>query len=330
MEHHDQQIISLQEGSGYQYLDILEESYPKGKRTENGFDYELGNDRIKIDISPISKDFELILLQLFLQKSLLVKRLPDEQTDYFHLTLIKEGQVTRQYQNEQKNAEAGTSMGLFLHNGLFPLDSHYPARVGIRSVTFKFSLSGISCLIPEAIPLLQSLFPNDEPKGYHTQVSAELEKLMDDLFFYETLDFGRQALVTSDGLKLYTLLMSSLKNQLDKENLHGLHIDDYKRLLEVKQFILDHLDQKVSMDEMANKFGVSASKLKRDFKALFDCNVGEFYTHAKMDEAYRRLKSGKYTVTEVGYDMGYLNASKFSSMFKKVKGINPKDVIPLQ
>ena len=329
MEHDDQQIINLQEGSGYKYLDILEEYYPEGTRTKNGFDFERGNNRIKVSISPISEDFELILLQLQLQKSTLIKRLPDEKADYFHLTLIKEGQVTRQYQNEQKNAEAGTSLGLFIHNGLFALDSNYPARVGIRSVSFKFSLSGISTLIPEAIPLLQSLFPDGEPKGYHTQVTAELEKLMDDLYFYDTVDFGRQALVTSDGLKLFTLLMSSLKNHLEKEDLHGLHIDDYKRLLKVKEFILDHLDQKVSMEEMASKFGVSSSKLKRDFKALFDCNVGEFYTLAKMDEAYRRLKSGKYTVTEVGYDMGYQNASKFSSMFKKVKGLNPKDVIPV-
>ncbi|MCG8581409.1 MAG: helix-turn-helix domain-containing protein [Bacteroidales bacterium] len=48
-----------------------------------------------------------------------------------------------------------------------------------------------------------------------------------------------------------------------------------------------------------------------------------------MDEAYRRLKTGQYSVTEVGYDMGYNSLSKFSEMFKKVKGINPKEVIPV-
>jgi YesN/AraC family two-component response regulator len=30
---------------------------------------------------------------------------------------------------------------------------------------------------------------------------------------------------------------------------------------------------------------------------------------------------------EVGYDLGYQNLSKFSEMFKKVKGIPPSEVI---
>ena len=52
-----------------------------------------------------------------------------------------------------------------------------------------------------------------------------------------------------------------------------------------------------------------------------------FYNQARMDEAYRRLKSGRYSVSEVGYDMGYSSLSKFSSMFKKLKGILPNEVV---
>ena len=40
MQHDDQQIINLKEGSGYKYLDILEEYFPEGTRTENGFEYK--------------------------------------------------------------------------------------------------------------------------------------------------------------------------------------------------------------------------------------------------------------------------------------------------
>lgn len=47
-----------------------------------------------------------------------------------------------------------------------------------------------------------------------------------------------------------------------------------------------------------------------------------------MDEAYRRLNSGKYSVTEVGYDLGYSNLSKFSEMFKRMKGIPPSQALP--
>jgi len=48
-----------------------------------------------------------------------------------------------------------------------------------------------------------------------------------------------------------------------------------------------------------------------------------------MDEAFRRLRSGDFSDMEVGYDLGYQNLSKFSKMFKKVKGISPCEVIKL-
>ena len=118
-----------------------------------------------------------------------------------------------------------------------------------------------------------------------------------------------------------------MKKLVDKDELNGLHIDDYERLLKIKERLLMSFEQKISIEELANDFGVSLSKLKRDFKTLFDTSVYQFYTQAKMDEAYRRLKTGEFSVSEVGYDLGYQNISKFSQMFKKVKGINPKEVV---
>ncbi len=100
-------------------------------------------------------------------------------------------------------------------------------------------------------------------------------------------------------------------------------------LMRIKKHLLDSLTDTINVEAIAEEFAISVSKLNRDFKALFDMTIYKFYTHAKMDEAYRRLQSGQYSVTEVGYDLGYNSLSKFSEMFKKVKGINPKEVVPL-
>ena len=325
---HEAQIITMHEGSVQNYLDALEQNFD-GKRTPNQFEYLQSDQRIKLSVATIREEFELILFEVNLKNAVQVYRTPDNRADYFHLSLMKEGHIVRNYEEQQVQAEAGTAMSLFLYNGLFSLDSLYPAKTAIRTVIFKFSYAALEKIIPEAIALLNSLFPDATPKGYHTQVTPELERIMDDLFFYETVDFGSQALITGRGLELYTLLMSSFKNQLDKDDLHGLHIDDYKRLIKIKEFILNHLNTKVSIEEICDRFGMSASKLKRDFKALFDCSVGQFYTQAKMDEASRLLRTGSFTVSQIAYDMGYQSISKFSTMFKKVKGVNPRDVIPV-
>ncbi|WP_158293215.1 helix-turn-helix transcriptional regulator [Tamlana fucoidanivorans] len=183
--------------------------------------------------------------------------------------------------------------------------------------------------MPEAIELMDTLFGNGEAKAYHIGINSELDKMLDELFFYENSTFGRIPLVMARGLEILPVLMKTIKKQLDKDELNGLHIDDYKRLLEIKNYLLTHLEDKVNIEDVTNRFAISQSKLKRDFKTLYNTTVYAFYTQAKMDEAYLRLRSGQYSVTEVGYDLGYQNISKFSLMFKKIKGISPKEVIPL-
>lgn len=111
------------------------------------------------------------------------------------------------------------------------------------------------------------------------------------------------------------------------KQLNGLHADDYHRLQRIRKKIQSSLEEGIKPEALAEEFGINVSKLKRDFKPLFDSSVYQFFTHCRMDEAYRRLKTGEFSVMEVGYDLGYSNLSKFSEMFKKVKGVSPKDIV---
>ncbi|MBS2211976.1 helix-turn-helix transcriptional regulator [Carboxylicivirga mesophila] len=320
--------ILVKEGAVANYLDVLEEKFG-GHRNENSYEVNSAGNRIKVSIYHLLPDFELLLLRSYVQKDLNVNRLPDERADYFHLTLIKEGQYDRHYVNNTQQADAGGATGLFLHNGLFKLNTSYPAHTDLHSVSVKFSKAAFETILPDAKGLLHSLFPDDEPKWYHTYVSPELQKLSEDVFYLEDASFGSKGLVMARGLELFVLLMSALSNQLKQDDLNGLHKDDYQRVIDIKNFVLTQLEGKINMEDIAQRFAISPSKLKRDFQTLYNCSVSQFYTHAKMDEAYRRLQSGNYSVTAVGYDLGYQNVSKFSTMFKKIKGISPKDVIPL-
>lgn len=103
-----------------------------------------------------------------------------------------------------------------------------------------------------------------------------------------------------------------------------MHADDYHHLQRVRKKLQSSLEGGITLEALADEFGISVSKLKRDFKALHGVSVYQYFTHSRMDEAYRRLKTGKYSVMEVGYS----NLFKFSEMFKKVKGFSPKELIP--
>lgn len=324
----DSSAIQLQfkEGRFKNYFQAFHDKFG-GRLSED--EYEVNNADIKLHAGRfmILPDMELIVSDGWFHSALDLDRIPDEDPDLIHLSLVKEGMLTQSVQEEKVNMEAGTQAGAYVYNGLFPLKAHFPARQAFKSLGFKFHRSALGDIIPEALPLFDNLFNEGLPIGYHARIPNEVERLIDDIFHFKDSEFGSKSLVTARGIEVLTEVFRTIRKLSEKKQLRGLHVDDYERLEKIREKLLSGFEERISLDELAVEFGISVSKLKRDFKSLFDCSVYQFYTQAKMDEAYRRLKSGKFSVMEVGYDLGYQNLSKFSEMFKKIKGISPKEVI---
>nr|WP_319397968.1 AraC family transcriptional regulator [uncultured Carboxylicivirga sp.] len=323
----DTTILKVTEGGMNNYFKVVEEVFEQ-KRIKNRFEIQKGSNYFHLSSQLIAADFELGVLSTNFYNNIVVDRIANERPDYYHFNMIKEGKIMQDYDNEEKTAEAGTNKGVFVYNGGFPLKSNIPANQDYKAIVFKVSKQAIAEIMPEAIPIIETLFENDEPTAYHTQLPIEMERLLTELYEFNSGIFGKNTMVLSRGLELFTMLLNSIKQLLEKDELHGLHIDDYNRLLLIKKEMLDNIEGKINVEEIAKQFAISKSKLQRDFKTLFDISVYQFFAQAKMDEAYRRLKTGKFTVMQVGYDLGYNSIPKFSIMFKKNKGINPSDVIP--
>ncbi|TRX72684.1 AraC family transcriptional regulator [Carboxylicivirga sp. M1479] len=325
----DKTIVKTKEGPAINYYQALQKLF--GGSVNNG-EYQVKNALVDIHMSAYQyeQDIELLIASGTCSNAMEIDREPDDDPNYIHINIIKEGQLTQFYSNQKQLDEADTSKGVFVYNGLFPLKAEIPARINYKSVAFKFNKRALEKLIPEAVYIFDELFGDQQPIAYHMQASKEIERLTDDIFYFRDVEFGGQMMVMARGFEVFSSLFLSAKNHFENNNLHGLHVDDYERLLKIKEKLLSSFDQRISLDDIAQEFGISVSKLKRDFKALFDCSLYQFYTHAKMDEAYRLLKTGNYSVMDVGYDLGYQNLSKFSMMFKKVKGISPKDIIPIK
>ena len=328
MESSRQRHIQVIEGAALNYIKAFYQHFG-GEMDARSYRLKHGKCYIDLKVYLLHPGLELLVNEAVLDEPIVVDRLPDGDPGYFHINLFKEGRFTQSYSNEHKQFEAGVSQGLFLYNGLFPLKAEFPALVPIKTVGYKLNKQALAELLPEAVPLFDALFPSQDGVAYHTHLQAEVDRLTDDLFHFRDLPFGNRTMVMARGLEAFTSLMRAIKELVDKDQLKGLHVDDYQRLLRIKTKLLGSFEQKVSLEGLADEFGISVAKLKRDFKTLFDCSIYQFYTHSKMDEAFRRLKTGNYSVMEVGYDLGYQNLSKFSEMFKKVKGISPREVVKL-
>ncbi|MCG8578660.1 MAG: AraC family transcriptional regulator [Bacteroidales bacterium] len=321
--------ITFQEGSIVNYYKALNKKFG-GEYTSDSCIINSGPIQTNLFRYDLPGEIEMNVCETVSSKPLIIKRTPDNDADLIHINLILHGKYTQAYNDQLMHVEAGSTKGIFLYDGMFPINAEFQANTVIKWVGFKLKMSGLTELMEEAKPVLENLFGGKTAIAYHAILKSELETIINDIFSYKQLAFGSAPMIISKGLELFVNLINTIRLLVNDNSLSGLHPEDLKRLYALKERLTSNLEEKFTIESLAEDFGVSSSKLKRDFKQLYDTSIYHFHTLAKMDEAFRRLKTGEYSVSEVGYDMGYQNLSKFSEMFKKIKGISPKEVIKLQ
>lgn len=85
-------------------------------------------------------------------------------------------------------------------------------------------------------------------------------------------------------------------------------------------------DESYGVDEMAQAMGMGNTKLHSKIKTLTGQTPKAFFVTYRMNKAMELLKSGQYTVSEVGYMVGATSPAVFSRSFKHQFGISPSAV----
>ena len=103
-----------------------------------------------------------------------------------------------------------------------------------------------------------------------------------------------------------------------------MHIDDIKAIYRVKQRLAKRLDVSPDIAGLAKEAGMSEPKLRKLFRQTFGKGVFAYYQSLRMTEAGKLLREKRFSVSEVGYALGFTNLSHFSRVFEAHHGIKPK------
>ena len=91
----------------------------------------------------------------------------------------------------------------------------------------------------------------------------------------------------------------------------------------------DHIEknyaQKVTIEELAELSGYSASHFTREFRNAYGVSPIQYLNHIRITHAKNLIKAGQHTITQIARECGFSNVYYFSSYFKKVTGVSPKD-----
>lgn len=106
----------------------------------------------------------------------------------------------------------------------------------------------------------------------------------------------------------------------------NMHSDDIERIQNIKNELTNLYQKTPSLNDLADKYGVSISKLKRDFNAVFGTSLHKFHADYKLEMAYNMLITKQSSITDVSRHFGYSTISRFSESFKQKYGVTPKQI----
>lgn len=96
-------------------------------------------------------------------------------------------------------------------------------------------------------------------------------------------------------------------------------------ILEAQSFIESRFSEKITVDELAERFNIGRRTFERRFKNATHNSPLEYLQRVRTEAAKKHLESGRKTVTEVMYEVGYSDMNAFRDIFKKMAGVSPME-----
>ncbi|MCF8427689.1 MAG: helix-turn-helix domain-containing protein [Bacteroidia bacterium] len=88
-------------------------------------------------------------------------------------------------------------------------------------------------------------------------------------------------------------------------------------------FIEKHFQEKITVDELAEKVSLGRRSFERRFKQATNNTVLEYILRIKVEAAKHRFESSRKNITEVMMEVGYTDTKAFRTIFKKNTGLTP-------
>lgn len=109
-----------------------------------------------------------------------------------------------------------------------------------------------------------------------------------------------------------------------KSGLNGQELE--VAVAKLKQVIEENLDNaELSPNQIAAAMGMSRTKLYRDLKRIDGMSLADYVRNVRLEKAAELLVHGNLNVQEVMLEVGFVNSSHFSKVFKLKYGLSPTE-----
>jgi AraC-like DNA-binding protein len=130
------------------------------------------------------------------------------------------------------------------------------------------------------------------------------------------------------ALELITLQLGRLMSEGTNTRIDiGLSCSEKDRIQAAREWLVRDLSAPPTLDKLSRRFGLSQNKLQYGFRALFGDSVFSCLREFKMQKARLLFETAEMNVSQVAWEVGYVNVSQFTKAYKKRFGILPKQYL---
>lgn len=273
-------------------------------------------------------DFRLLIHSYKLNEDLIIKRNPATQSnDLLSIFFYSNEQPLDLVYNEAQPVTFSRRNESAIQITTNDLSSvvRFPANTEIRYVVIGITSSHLKSLLGLENPnrVLQTVTEGAASFLYFESISVETQQVLKNITSINMIDDMSNFLVRIKVQELLYHLFHKLSKRDDVAQ-QSVNNADAEKLFAVRDIILANLSSLPLISGLATAVGMSETKLKTLFKQTFGDTIYNYYQKLRMEEAAFLLKQAGYSVSEVGYQLGFTNLSHFSRLFKRYYGITPK------
>ena len=93
----------------------------------------------------------------------------------------------------------------------------------------------------------------------------------------------------------------------------------------VHTYMMDHLDERIGIEELAKRFLINTTDLKRAFKAVYGTSIAAHMKVHRMERAAKLLCETNDSIALIAKHVGYESQSRFTTAFKEVYEVLPTE-----
>ncbi len=154
-------------------------------------------------------------------------------------------------------------------------------------------------------------------------VAEEIVDLMGRILKESQTPRAHSALVIKTYLKMILVLICQQTREL--ESVSTPHPREFARLQPLLQYLARHYMETIPVDQAAQLLNMSNSHFMRYFKHATGSAFIPYLNRLRISKAQQLLGQRSLSITEVCESVGFCDHSYFSSVFRRVSGMGPRE-----